>query len=87
MARQWCRRTAQHSVPAAVSAGFRCIGGEYPDTGFRHLDLSPDHASPESAEAIIAALHTADEPELALRDGGLYAKRLTDTGTTPLRRR
>ena len=73
----------QHSVPAAVSAGFRCIGGEYPDTGFRHLDLSPDHARPESAAAIIAALHTADEPELALRDGGLYAKRLTDTGATP----
>ncbi len=72
-----------HPVPAAVSAGFRCIGGEYPNTAFRHLDLSPEHARPESAAAIIAALHTADEPELALRDGGLYAKRLIDTDTKP----
>jgi mycobactin polyketide synthetase MbtD len=77
-----------HPVPAAISAGFRCMGGQYPDTDFRHLDLSPDHARPESAAAIIAALHTADEPELALRDGGLYAKRLialdTDPVATPL---
>lgn len=72
-----------HPVAAAVSAGFRCIGGEYPDTAFRHLDLSPDHARPESVAAIIAALHTAEEPELALRDGGLYAKRLVDTDTNP----
>lgn len=71
-----------HPVPAAVSAGFRCLGGEYPDTAFRHLDLSPEHAHPESAAAIIAALHIADEPELALRDGGLYAKRLIVTDTT-----
>jgi mycobactin polyketide synthetase MbtD len=70
---------APHPVPAAISAGFRCIGGEYPDTVFRHLDLSPEIACPESAAAIIAALHTADEPELALRPDGLYAKRLVDT--------
>ena len=38
-----------HPVPAAISAGFRCIGGEYPDTAFRHLDLSHEHARPESA--------------------------------------
>ncbi|AEV74835.1 methyltransferase family protein,acyltransferase family protein,phosphopantetheine-containing protein [Mycolicibacterium rhodesiae NBB3] len=68
-----------HPVPAAISAGFRCLGGEYPDTAFRHLDLSSDIARPESAAAIIAALHTADEPELALRRDGLYAKRLIDT--------
>ena len=69
--------------PQRISAGFRCIGGEYPDTAFRHLDLPPGHARPESAAAIISALHTADEPELALRDGGLYAKRLVDAGTNP----
>ncbi len=74
---------APHPVPAAISAGFRCLGGEYPDIGFRHLDLTPDHARAESAAAIIAALHTADEPELALRDGGLYAKRLIATDTKP----
>jgi mycobactin polyketide synthetase MbtD len=72
-----------HPVPAAISAGFRCLGGEYPDTAFRHLDLSVEHARPESAAAIIAALHTADEPELALRDGVLYAKRLIDTDANP----
>ncbi|HEX9834971.1 MAG TPA: nocobactin polyketide synthase NbtC [Mycobacterium sp.] len=72
-----------HPVPAAIGAGFRCIGGEYPDTAFRHLDLSPGHPRPESAAAIIAALHTADEPELALRDGSMYAKRLIATDTRP----
>jgi mycobactin polyketide synthetase MbtD len=72
-----------HPVPAAVSAGFRCIGGEFPGTAFRHLDLSPDHARPESVAAIIAALHTADEPDLALRDGALYAKRLIAIDTKP----
>ena len=76
-----------HPVPAAVGAGFRCIGGEYPDTAFRHLDLSEELARPESAQAIIAALHTADEPELALRDGGLHAKRLADVDTRPPRGR
>ena len=75
---------APHAVPAAISAGFRCIGGEYPDTAFRHLDLSPGDARPESAAAIIAALHTADEPELALRGGALYAKRLIDASTEPV---
>ncbi len=72
-----------HPVPAALSAGFRCLGGEYPDTSFRHLDLSPENARPESAKAILAALHTADEPELAMRDGDLYAKRLIATDTEP----
>lgn len=76
---------APHPVPAAISAGFRCLGGEYPDIAFRHLDLTPDHACADSAAAIIAALHTADEPELALRDG-VYAKRLiaNDTTSSPL---
>jgi mycobactin polyketide synthetase MbtD len=43
---------------------------------FRHLDL--DSASPQAAMAILMALHTADESELALRDGGLYAKRISE---------
>lgn len=75
-----------HPALAAIAAGFRCIAGEYPDTSFRHLDLSDGDA--ESAPAIVKALHTADEPELALRDGGLYAKRLVaadrPAGAVPL---
>ena len=74
---------APHPVPAAISAGFRCIGGEYPDTAFRHLDLPLGSTSEESVRAIVSALHTADEPELALRYGTLYAKRLVDAGAEP----
>jgi mycobactin polyketide synthetase MbtD len=75
-----------HPIPAGISAGFRCIGGEYPDIAFRHLDLSAADATPESAQRIVSALHTVDEPELALRDGKLYAKRLTEAAddATPL---
>ncbi|MCV7039722.1 methyltransferase [Mycolicibacterium moriokaense] len=74
---------APHPVSAAVSAGFRCLGGEYPDIAFRHLDLSPDNRGVESAAVILSALHTADEPELALRDAGVYAKRLVAIETKP----
>jgi len=65
-------------VHAAVSAGFRCIGTEYPGVGFRHLDLPSGSTSSESAVAILSALHTEEESELALRNGGLYAKRITE---------
>jgi|GEM_PF-702727 len=70
---------APHPVPAAISAGFRCLGGEFPDIAIRHLDVSADDAT----EPIIAALHTADEPELALRGGALHAKRLVVDRTAP----
>lgn len=66
-------------VHAAASAGFRSIGAEFPRTGFRHLDLPAGSRSPESATAILAALHTKEESELALRAGGLYAKRITES--------
>ncbi|HEU4360365.1 MAG TPA: SDR family NAD(P)-dependent oxidoreductase, partial [Mycobacterium sp.] len=61
-------------VHAGISAGFRSIGAEHPGVRFRHLDLPGPAAS---AGTIISALHTADETELALRGGGLYAKRIT----------
>ncbi len=66
-------------VHAAASAGFRCVGATYPGARFRHLDL-PGAAPAGTAEAvaIVAALHTAEESELALRDGALYAKRVVD---------
>ncbi|MGH3967763.1 MAG: SDR family NAD(P)-dependent oxidoreductase, partial [Mycobacterium sp.] len=63
-------------VHAAVSAGFRSIGTEYPGVGFRHLDLPAGSTPSESAVAVLSALHTKEESELALRDKGLYAKRI-----------
>lgn len=75
-------------VHAAISAGFRCIGAEHPRVGFRHLDISAEGlpagqlpaeaASPEAAAAILSALHTGGEAELALRDGVLHAKRIIE---------
>ncbi|WP_240962925.1 nocobactin polyketide synthase NbtC [Antrihabitans stalactiti] len=62
----------------SVSAGFRCIGTEYPDIAFRHLDLSLDRPKPEQAAAVVSALHTATESELALRGGKVYVKRLVE---------
>jgi mycobactin polyketide synthetase MbtD len=63
-------------VHAAASAGFRSIGAEHPGVGFKHLDLPPGPATSEAANGILAAVHTGTEPELALRNGGLYAKRI-----------
>ncbi|WP_408637759.1 nocobactin polyketide synthase NbtC [Nocardia bovistercoris] len=67
-----------HPVHAAAGAGFRAVGAEYPGIAFRHLDLSPEQYGPDSAAAIITAIHTAGETELALREGNLYAKRLVE---------
>ncbi|MFI9535494.1 nocobactin polyketide synthase NbtC [Nocardia fusca] len=64
---------APHPVAAAASAGFRCAGTEFPGVTFAHLDLAPGAVA---AGQVLTALHTAGETELALRDGGLYAKRL-----------
>lgn len=70
-------------APAGASAGFRCVGATYPGARFRHLDI-PDATGtgPAEAVAIIAALHTAEESELALRGGALYAKRVADFPAT-----
>ncbi|MEE3754896.1 nocobactin polyketide synthase NbtC [Mycobacterium intracellulare] len=68
-------------VHAAASAGFRSIGADYPGIGFRHLDLPRGLTASDSAHAILMALHTAEESELALRNGGLYAKRLAEGDT------
>lgn len=63
-------------VHAAISAGFRSVGADYPGVGFRHLDLPGEVQTSDAASAILSALHTKEEPELALRNGGLYAKRI-----------
>src|SRR5262249_41574763 len=65
-------------VHAAASAGFRSMGADHPGVGFRHLDLPAGSTTTESANGILAALHTGEEPELALRNGGLYAKRIAE---------
>jgi mycobactin polyketide synthetase MbtD len=70
-----------HLLHAAASAGFRSIGAEYPSVRFAHLDLPADSTISESANAILATLHTDGEPELALRNGGFYAKRLARHAT------
>lgn len=70
-------------VHAAASAGFRSIGADHPGVGFKHLDLPAGSTTPETANGILAALHTGDEPELALRNGGLYAKRIAKGDTVP----
>ncbi len=67
---------AQNLFHGAVSAGYRSIATEHPSVAFRHLDLSADYARPAKAAAVVAALHTAGESDLALRGGKLYAKRL-----------
>lgn len=69
-------------VHAAVSAGFRSIGVDYPRVAFRHLDL-PSGSTAAWANEVLAALHTAEESELAVRDGGLYAKRIVPCSAAP----
>ncbi|AYF77017.1 SDR family NAD(P)-dependent oxidoreductase [Nocardia yunnanensis] len=63
-------------VHAAAQAAFRCLASEHPGIAFRHVDLAAGQALPAAAKAVISAVHTAGEPELAARDGKLYAKRL-----------
>jgi len=65
-------------VSAAAGAGFRSIGAEHPGVRFRHLDLPRGSGSAETALAIVTALHTGEESELALRSDGFYAKRVVE---------
>ncbi|MEV6069863.1 SDR family NAD(P)-dependent oxidoreductase [Nocardia sp. NPDC052001] len=61
---------------AAAQAGFRCLAAEYPGVGFRHLDLAAGQEIPDAAKAVLGAIHTSGEPELAARAGAWYGKRL-----------
>ncbi|MGQ4618132.1 nocobactin polyketide synthase NbtC [Nocardia sp. R7R-8] len=64
---------------AAAGAAFRCAAVEHIGVTFRHLDLQAEYPPSEPkllADRILQALHSADEPELALREGELHAKRL-----------
>ncbi|WP_280316878.1 nocobactin polyketide synthase NbtC [Nocardia wallacei] len=62
--------------PAAAQAGFRCLAAEHLGISFRHIDLAADADPATAAKGLVQSLHTAGEPELAVRDGGVYAKRL-----------
>ncbi|MEU1206847.1 nocobactin polyketide synthase NbtC [Nocardia sp. NPDC005825] len=66
----------------AVASGFRCVGVEKPGVLFRHLDLAADAGTAES-NRMVAALHTAGEPEVALRGGKVFAKRLVADESEP----
>ncbi|MFE3057791.1 nocobactin polyketide synthase NbtC [Nocardia sp. NPDC059239] len=66
----------------AVASGFRCVGVEKPGVLFRHLDLAAD-AGAREANRVVAALHTAGEPEVALRGGKVFVKRLVADGSAP----
>ncbi|MEU6561197.1 nocobactin polyketide synthase NbtC [Nocardia nova] len=61
---------------AAAQAGFRCLAAEYLGVGVRHVDLPAGAEPVAAAKALVGALHIAGEPEIAVRDGGVYAKRL-----------
>ncbi|MFE3255897.1 nocobactin polyketide synthase NbtC [Nocardia sp. NPDC059229] len=66
----------------AVASGFRCVGLEKPGVLFRHLDLAADAGAGE-ANRVVAALHTAGEPEVALRGGKVFVKRLVADESVP----
>lgn len=61
---------------AAAQAGFRCLAAEHVGVAFRHADLGAGTDAAAAAKALLGVIHIAGEPELAVRDGGYYAKRL-----------
>ncbi|MFE5288926.1 SDR family NAD(P)-dependent oxidoreductase [Nocardia sp. NPDC056611] len=66
----------------AVASGFRCVGVEKTGLLFRHLDLAAD-AGAADAKRLVAALHTAGEPEVALRGTQVFVKRLVADESEP----
>ncbi|MFE3028507.1 nocobactin polyketide synthase NbtC [Nocardia tengchongensis] len=71
-----------HLFHGAVASGFRCVGVEKPGLLFRHLDLAADAGAAE-AKRLVAALHTAGEPEVALRGSQVFVKRLVADESEP----
>ncbi|PPJ15291.1 polyketide synthase [Nocardia nova] len=61
---------------AAAQAGFRCLAAEHVGVAFRHADLGAGTDAAAAAKVLLGAIHIAGEPELAVRDGGYYVKRL-----------
>ncbi|WP_369638972.1 beta-ketoacyl reductase, partial [Nocardia sp. JMUB6875] len=67
---------APHLFQGAVTAGYRCLGMESLGISFRRVDLAAGQSDASQAAALVRAVHVKNEPELALRDGAVYAKRL-----------
>ncbi|WP_040804244.1 nocobactin polyketide synthase NbtC [Nocardia concava] len=74
---------APHQFHGAVTAGFRCLGMESLGIAFRRVDLAVGQADASQAAALVRAVHVKNEPELALRDGAVYAKRLEVDAAQP----
>ncbi|MFF0452285.1 nocobactin polyketide synthase NbtC [Nocardia africana] len=61
---------------AAAQAGYRCLAAEHVGIAFRHADLGAGTDAAAAAKALLGAIHIAGEPEVAVREGAYYAKRL-----------
>ncbi|MEC3913368.1 SDR family NAD(P)-dependent oxidoreductase [Nocardia sp. CDC160] len=72
-----------HQFHGAVTAGYRCLGMESLGVSFRRVDLAAGQADASRAAALVRAVHVKNEPELALRDGAVYAKRLEVDAAQP----
>ncbi|MGW4247551.1 nocobactin polyketide synthase NbtC, partial [Nocardia sp. NPDC004722] len=72
-----------HQFHGAVTAGYRCLGMESLGIAFRRVDLAAGQADASQAAALVRAVHVKNEPELALRDGAVYAKRLEIDAAQP----
>ncbi|MGI6797802.1 SDR family NAD(P)-dependent oxidoreductase [Gordonia sihwensis] len=64
-------------VHAAAVAGLRCLATE--QSGVRVAQLDLPARQPVSADDVLAAVHVAGEPAIALRDGAVLVKRLMPT--------
>ncbi|MFE3188791.1 SDR family NAD(P)-dependent oxidoreductase [Nocardia sp. NPDC059240] len=74
---------APHQFHGAVTAGYRCLGMESLGIAFRRVDLAAGQVDASQAAALVRAVHVKNEPELALRDGAVYAKRLEIDAAQP----
>ncbi|WP_133056097.1 beta-ketoacyl reductase, partial [Mycolicibacillus koreensis] len=79
--------TAEDPPPAlagaALAAGFRSFGAEFPESAFNHVDLPAGVSPPSAAAGILSAVHTKGEPEIAVREDGLYVKRIVEGPPAP----
>lgn len=69
---------------AAAQAAYRCLTADHLGVALRHVDLPADGTADDRAKALVGAVHTVGEPELAVRDGKVHAKRLVAAEAEPL---
>lgn len=68
--------TAQIAL-GALASGYRSIAAGRPGERLRHVDIEPETAAVE----LMSALCTPAEPELAVRSGQVWAKRLAEAAS------